>query len=181
MAKNRFDTTIVANDFKLKRKPNGTAVAGGIYPPRVAVAVFDTAGKDSSGASNKTVAAHGLGVYVPKGAIVTRAWYRVVTTFTSAGSDAGTIALSVASAGDLKAAIAISDSTNVWDQANHGCLPGNPAEATVSGDTGILAAARMAATYLGPLSAEKEITATVATQALTAGKLILFVEFVQAA
>ena len=179
MAKDIQRVKEVRGDYKFRRNANGTKVEGGIFMPRLAVAIYDTAGNDSSGASNKTIAAHGLGVYIPKGAIILNAWYEVVTTFTSSGSNAGTIAASVVGAGDLKVGIAISDATTPWTAGVHGLLPGNPAEATVAGDTTLLAAARMSATYIGPTTAEKEITMTVAVDALTAGKLILYVLFCQ--
>lgn len=180
MALDRQQAKAVRTDYKFRRIANGTKVESGVFMPRLAVAIFDTAGKDSAGVSNKTTAAHGLGVFLPKGAIVTRAWYEVVTAFTSAASTA-TIALKATGTGDLVAGIAINDASTPWGAAAtlHGCLPGNYAEATVAGDTAILDAARAAGSYLGPMSAEKELTATVAVQALTAGKLVLYVEFVQ--
>lgn len=174
-------TKVVRTDYRFRRRPSGTTIGarGHIAVPRIAMAIFDTAANDSSGASNKTVAAHGLGLYLPLGAIVTRAWYQVKTTFTS-GTSAATIALKANAANDLVSAIAISDGTTPWSSAaNHGALPGSSAEATVAGDTAVLAAARTAGSFLGPMSAEKELTATVGVEALTAGKLILFVEFVQ--
>jgi hypothetical protein len=172
---------MVRGDYKYRRNANGTKVESGVFMPRVAVGIFDTAGNDSSGVSNKTAAAHGMGVYIPKGAIVTAAWYEVVTTFasTAGGSNLATVALSLVNAGDLVVGIAISDASTPWTAGMHGCLPGNPAEATVAGDTGLLAAARMAATFIGPVTAEKELVATVGLHALTAGKLILYVQFVQ--
>jgi hypothetical protein len=142
----------------------------------LAVATFDTAATDSSGAANTTIAAHGLGVYLPTKAIITKAWVDVVTTFTSA-TDAATIALKVQSAGDLVAAIAISDASNVYDAGLHGALPGSYAEATVAGDSAILDAARNAASFI-KLTAVREVTATVAVEALTAGKANIFVEYV---
>lgn len=148
----------------------------GLSTRYVAKAIFDTASTDSSGVANTTIAAHGLGVYLPIYAIVTNAWVDVKTTFTSA-TDAGTIALKVQSAGDLTAAIAISDASNVWDAGLHGCLPGSYAERTVAGDTAILDAASKAASYI-KLTAERELTATVAVEALTAGKAVIFVEYV---
>jgi hypothetical protein len=165
----------VAPGFRAKRGP--VKCDSHLGYKKLATAIFDTAGLDSAGVSNKTIAAHGLGVYLPIGAIITLAYYQVKTTFTSA-TNAATIALSAQSAGDLKVGIAISDASNVWNAANGGLLPGNPAEGTVAGDTGILAAARMAATFIG-LTAEREITATVAVEALTAGKAVLFIEYVQ--
>ena len=96
----------------------------GLAVKHTAVAIFDTAGNDSAGVSNKTITAHGTGVYLPAGAIVTDAWYDVKTTFVSAGADAGTIAASVVNTGDLTAAIAISDASNVWDAGLHGSVAG---------------------------------------------------------
>ncbi len=142
----------------------------------LAVAVFDTAGTDSSAAANTTIAAHGLAVYIPTKAIITKAWVDVVTTFTSA-TDAATIALKIQGTGDLVAAIAISDASNVWDAGVHGALPGSYAEATVAGDTAILDAARNAASFI-KLTAVREVIATVAVEALTAGKANIFIEYV---
>lgn len=141
-----------------------------------ATAIYDTALSDSAGVSNKTTAAHGLGVYIPINAIVVNAWFDVITTFTSA-ADSATIALKCEGAGDLVAAIAISDASNLWDAGIHGCLPGSYLERTVAGDTAILDAASKAASYI-KTTAERELIATVAVQALTAGKLVLHVEYV---
>lgn len=144
---------------------------------RVARAVFDTAGTDSAGVANTTAAAHKLGVFLPQGAVVTNAYYLVNTTFTSA-SDSATIALSTGvGAGDLKAAIAIATTGDVWDAGVHGCLPGSFAEATVAGDTAILDAARKAASYISVGATAVELVATVAVDVLTAGKLTLYVEY----
>lgn len=148
----------------------------GLQTRYIAAATFDTAGLDSSGVANTTTAAHGTGVYLPTKAIITNAWVDVITTFTSA-TDAGTIALKAQTAGDLTAAIAISDASNVWDAGIHGCLPGSYAEATVAGDSALLDAARKAASYV-KLTAEREIVATVAVEALTAGKAVIYVEYV---
>lgn len=142
----------------------------------VARFVFNTASTDSAGAANTTIAAHGSGVFIPATAIITGAYYLVNTTFTSA-TDAATIALKVEGANDLKAAIAISDASNVWDAGIHGCLPGAYAERTVAGDTAVLDAASKAASFI-KTTATRELIATVAVEALTAGKLTLFVEYV---
>jgi hypothetical protein len=163
----------VVADIKTHR--GAVKCESGLAVKHVAVAIFDTAGKDSAGVSNKTVAAHGTGVYLPIGAIVTDAWFDVKTTFTSAGADAGTIATSVVGAGDINAAIAISDASNVWDAGLHGSVAGTQA---LDGNalTSIASAAANAATMI-KCTAEKEITVTVATQALTAGKMAIFVEY----
>lgn len=144
------------------------------FGKKTAVATFKFGGTDSSGASMSTIASHGLGVTIPSGAVVTKAEYVVNTTFTSA-TDAATIALTLQSAGDLKAAIAISDATNVWDAGLRGCLPGNYA---LDGNalTAIAMAAARAASEIAT-TAERELTATVAVEALTAGELTLYVEY----
>lgn len=131
---------------------NGNTLKG------LAIATFDP----SANAGERTVAKHGLGVYLPDNAIVDRAWYEVLTTFTSA-DDSATIALGVdtdAEAG-IKAAIAISNGANPWDEGLHEGIQG-----------GAIANA------LTKLTASRELCATVAVQALTAGKLRLYVEYV---
>jgi len=131
--------------------------------------------------SGKAVASYGLGVVIPSGAIVTDAYYNVRTTFTTASADAGTIALTIQSAGDIKAAIAVSDATNVWEAGIHAGLIGSPAvgsnASTLDAGTAIIYSARKAASLL-LTTANHELTATVATQALTAGVLDLYVEYV---
>lgn len=143
---------------------------------RTARVVFDTSKNDSSGTSNKTAAAHGSGVFIPKGAVIVNSYYKVDTTFTSA-ADTATIAIATEGAGDLTAGIAINAAGDVWDAGLHGCLPGSYAEATVAGDTAILDAARKAASFI-LTTALREVTFTVGVQALTAGKLTLFIEYV---
>ena len=122
-------------------------------------AVFDTATTDSAGVSNKTIAAHGLGVFLPKGAIIVSSAYDVPTTFTSA-TDAATISFGVGSATDLKAATAISTGTTYDDVA--AMVAGTP----VSAATAV------------KLSANGEVTATVAVEVLTAGKLVWYIDYV---
>lgn len=163
----------VRQDYQIRRGTPKCESALNVV--RHAVVVYDTAGNDSSGASNKTIAAHGLGVYLPVGAVITRAFYQVKTTFTSA-TDAATIALKVNNANDVVTAIAISDATNPWDAANFDTKVGNYA---LDGNslTALGMAAARAASWIGPLTAEKEVTATVAVEALTAGKLVLFIEY----
>lgn len=177
MAKDIQDTIPVRKAYQVKKGP--VKCESGLSTKYIATAIYDTAANDSAGVSNKTIASHGLGVFLPINAIIVNAYYKVVTTFTSA-TDAGTIALTAQSAGDLKAAIAISDASNVYDAGVAGCLPGSYAEATVAGDTAVLDAARKAASFIS-LTAQRELTATVAVEALTAGKLVLFVEYVVAA
>jgi len=113
----------------------------------------------SATSASRAVAAHGCGLTIPKNAIVTRAVYKVVTTFTSA-DDSATLAIKIVGANDVVSAAAISSGTT-WDAA--GPILGIPVTAT-------------AATWL-TTTVDSEVTFTVAVQALTAGKLVLWVEW----
>ena len=151
--KNQID---VRADFQTHR---GTIKSeSSLTVKHVAKAIFDTAGNDSAGVSNKTVAAHGTGVFLPTKAIITRAWYQVVTAFTSTNSTA-TVAFSAQGANDIKTATAVSDATFGTTGMKEGVSDGTAAQFV-------------------QCSAEKELTATVAVQALLLGKAILFVEYV---
>lgn len=129
--------------------------------------------------SGKAIAAHNLGVYIPTGAIITNAFFDVRTTFTSAG-DTATIALSVEGADDLVAAIAINDVSNLWDAGVQGTLAGSAALSVFhasNNPTAIQMADSISDSYI-KTTADRALTATVATQALTAGVLDLYVEYV---
>jgi len=97
---------------------------------------------------------------LPAGAVVTRAFYRVITGFTSEGSNAATIALRVGST-DVKAAAAVS---------------------TVSYSTTGLKAGVQDGTFSNYLltSSNSTVTAVWANNKLTAGQLALVVEYVMA-
>lgn len=127
---------------------------------RTVKVVFDTAATDSSGVANTTVAAHPLGVYIPSGALIVNSAYDVLTTFTSGGGDAGEIAFHVEGAGDIKAATAISTGTT-YDNVT-AMVAGTPVSAATAIKT----------------TEDREITATVTVQALTAGKLVWYIDYV---
>lgn len=143
----------------------------GLGALKVARATYDVSGGDSG-----TTTAHGLGVTIPDNAVVVAAWYDVITTFTDGASDTATIALHLQSAGDLKAAISVAAAGDVWDAGEHGLLPGNFA---LDGNalTAIQMAAAKAASFI-KLTADRQLTATVAVAALTAGKMNVFVAYV---
>lgn len=144
---------------------------------RIVKVVFDTAGTDSAGVANTTAAAHPSGVFVSDNAIITRAFYEVNTTFTSA-TDSATIAIMVEGAGDVVAALAISDGTNIWDAGLHGTIVGSPTlGADASHDTAIEVGALTAASFI-KVAGQEEVTFTVGTDVLTAGKLTLYLEYV---
>jgi hypothetical protein len=170
----RKDIPVIAPEFQIANKSGVTRTKrNGTVVRELAVATFDP----SANSSQRTVAAHGLGVYLPTKAIITNVIVDVVTTFTSA-TDAGTIAIHAQSANDIIAAIAISDSTNVWDAGIHGSKIGYP---ILAGGTATDTAVEVAALFAGSmlkLTAAREITATVAVEALTAGKVNIYVEYV---
>ena len=133
------------------------ASTAGLQARRVAYAKFDP----SANAGQRPVQAHDLGVTIPDNAFVVGAWYWVETTFTSA-TDAGTVALSLEGANDIVSAIAINDGTNPWDSS------AKPVEGITKLET--------TSTWLATTAA-RAVTATVAVEALTAGKLHIWLEY----
>jgi len=116
-------------------------------------------------------------IVLPEGALVTDVYFRVPTTFTSA-TDAGTIAMGYTGAtGAFRAAIAISAAGNIYDEGTSSGLVGNQA---LDGNalTAIAAAAAKAATY-AYTAVDVNLLLTVAVEALTAGKIVAFIEYVQ--
>lgn len=106
----------------------------------------------------------GLGVTLPDNAIVTRAWYEVLTTCHSPTTpDAATISISIPTddVDGILAAIAISAGANPWDAGLH--------EAIQDGT---------AANYSTKTTAAREISIEIAVEALDAGKFIVFLEYV---
>lgn len=105
-----------------------------------------------------TVAAHGLGVFLPANAVITRSYFKIITVFTSGASGGGTVALHCEDANNIKTATDIS---------------GQSANAFVEGaETGAASA------FVRAIAAPCEITATVAGTAQTAGKLVGWLNYV---
>lgn len=125
--------------------------AQGGRPVVVYRARFDATG-------GKAVGTHDFGPELPSGFRVMKAWTEVQTTFTSASADAGTIALGFPTdaASGLKAALAISDASNFWDAGNHDLLPDNTVATMIT------------------LTAARQPRATIATAALTAGVMDVY-------
>lgn len=117
---------------------------------RVARAVYDVS------VHGGTIAAHPLGVFLPKKSIITRSYFYTDTQFTDGG--AGTVALSCEDANNIKTATDIT---------------GNAAGSFVEG-----ASTGAASAFVGSIAEGCEITATVAGAAQSTGKLTLFVEYV---
>lgn len=105
------------------------------------------------------IGSKGLGIFLPAGAIVKRAFYVTRNTLTSA-TDAATLALQIEGADDLVAAVAISDGANPWDAgAPKACIPDDTVPNFIV------------------TTAERELTAVIAVEDLTAGKVDLYVEY----
>ena len=130
---------------------------GGNSQMKFAKVTFDP----TANAAQRAIAAHALGT-LPNGAVVVGGFIVVNTTFTSNGADAGTIAISVEGANDIKAAIAIADVTNPWDAGKQAIIP----KANTPETTSVT------------LSAERSITATVAAQTLLGGKATIYLLYV---
>lgn len=101
---------------------------------------------------------------LPEDAIITNAFYEVLTTFRSA-TDATTIGISIPvdDADGILTPIAVSSGSNPWDAGMHGTDLGNTS-ADVSERT----------------TAARTISLSVAGEAITAGKMVLYVEYVLA-
>lgn len=117
--------------------------------------VFDP----SATSASRSTGAHTCGLKIPKSALVKFAAYKVLTTFTSA-TDAATIAISIVAANDVVTATAITSGTT-WDAA--GAIEGVPKVEDTS-------------TWL-TTTADSDVTFTVASEVLTAGKMVLWVEW----
>lgn len=166
----KHSVPISAPQYRVKR---GSAVKyEGQQVRELAVATYDVA------VDGGAIGAHALGVYIPDNAIITNAWIDVVTTFTDGADDSATLAVHLQSAGDLVAAVAVSAAGNVWDAGVRGTLVNNPAlGADAAHDTALEVIALYAATKI-KLTAERQVTVTVADDALTAGKMNIFIEYV---
>lgn len=154
-----------------------------IVKPKLTKFVFDATGGKATGT-------HVLGK-LPAGAKILHAWYNVTTTFTTASADAGTIALTTGKdAGDLVAALAVSNAANIWDagvhstKVPHGAVLTGPADGTYGLDPEgnainyfLKSVERGTPGYIA-LTADSSVAVVVATQALTAGVLELYLEWV---
>lgn len=99
---------------------------------------------------------------IPAGSIITRAWYEVLQTFTSA-TDAATISLGIATddPAGVVAAVAINNGANPWDHGFHEAIQTGAAPA-----------------FSTKTTSTRNLEATVAGETLTAGRLNLVVEYV---
>lgn len=130
--------------------------ADGLNQKKIARATYDF---DDDGGAVSTIT---LGTTLPNNALVTRSFYEVLTTLESSGDDA-TIALNITSddVAGILAAIAITDGTDPWDAGNHEGI-----------QTGT------AANFATKTTAARLLSMTIAVEAVTAGKFILWCEYV---
>lgn len=149
----------VADNFTLLAPVfSGSAGLGAL---RVARFSFDTAGVDSAAVSNKTAAAHGTGVTIPIYGIVVGGFVDVNTAFTSENSTS-TIAIKVEGANDIISAAAVSG-----------------APYSTIGRKAIVPKANTPESTSVKASAAREITCTVAVEALLTGKLTGYLYYVE--
>lgn len=131
------------------------SAADGLMAVKVARATYDFA------VDGGAISSIGLGVTLPDNAIVTRTYIQVITTLESS-TDAATIALTIPTddVAGLRAATAINSGTS-WDAGfKDGVQDG------------------VIANFSEQCTAEREITATIAVEAVTAGKFIVFCEYI---
>lgn len=150
-------TAITATAAEINSLDDSAAYADGLSRVRVATATYDFA--EHGGA----VSAIGLGVTIPDNAVVLDGMIDVITTCTTAAADAGTMAIHIEGANDIVSAIAVSDVSNPWDAGLKAIIPLGTAATAIK------------------TTAAREITATIATQAFTAGKFVVILRYVLSA
>ncbi len=127
---------------------NGTSE--GAYASKVVRFIFDTA------SGNGAIGTHALGATLPKGAVITDSFFKIITQFTDTG--AGTVALHC------------EDANNIYSAAD---ITGSSANAFLQG-----ASTGGTTSFKRDIAAACTITATVATVNQDAGKLIGWVRYV---
>lgn len=112
--------------------------------------------------ANRAIGAHGTGVTLPIHAIVVGGFVDVNTKFDSDATDAGTIAISVQAANDVISAAAVSG-----------------APYSTIGRKAIIPKANTPESTSLKCTAEREITCTVAVEALLSGKLTGYLYYLE--
>lgn len=125
----------------------------GAYAFRMIHAVWDPSGVSAQ----RSVGAHSLGVTMPAHSIITHSFFYTKTSVVSTNND-GTIAFSCTSANDILSAADIDSSSGVAGQIGAGVSVGTAATMKIGDGC--------------------TVTATVAVDAFTAGKIDLYLEYV---
>lgn len=128
----------------------------GLGSLRVAQVLFDPVGNGQTAIDD-----HGLGITLPDNALVVGGFLDIIETFTSA-ADSATVAISIQTANDILSAVAISSGTSL-DAGRKAIIPkvNTPESTSIK------------------LTANREVTASVAVQVLTAGKANIYLYYVQ--
>ena len=140
--------------YILRNSPKQHAAPKGLGVPRVAVATYDFA------VTGGAVTAHPLGVEIPNGAVVVDSLIDVVDTIVADSGETGTIAIHLQSANDIVSAIAVGDTGAPWDAGLHAGVPVGTAATAIK------------------MTADRQITATIGTAAVTAGKFRVWIHYV---
>ncbi len=139
----------------------GNPTAEGLHAKGEFRVVYDVTGGDSG-----TVGAHNLGATLPDKAIITCAWYKVITGFTDGDDDSATMSLGVETddVDGILTAAAISTGTT-WDATGVpiACVP----DLATIGDWTVQTTA-----------AGRNIIVTVGDATITAGKMVVWGEYV---
>ena len=141
--------TLKIKDLNVTEPKLASPGADGLNAKRIARATWDFAVE--GGTKDTDI---GLGVTIPDNAQVLRTWYEVITGMTSSGGN-GTISFGVEAAGDILAPVDADTKSGL----NDGIQDGTAANAVKT-------------------TAAKELIARIGTEDLTAGKVILFAEYV---
>jgi hypothetical protein len=135
--------------------------ADALHANRIARATFDFA--VDGGVHNVD---YDMGVDLPDNAVVTRAWYEVITTFQSGGTDAAILGIGIPT-DDAQGLVAFtsisSDVGDVWDAGYHEAI-----------QTGTVA------TFSTKTTAARAVTFSISSTAagdITAGALVVFLEY----
>ena len=111
-------------------------------------------------ADGGAIGAIDLGITIPNNAIIVGGFIEVITTCTTASTDSGTMAISVEGANDIVTATAVSAGGNIWDAGIHDIIPDSTGSTAVK------------------TTSAKNVTATIASHAFTAGKFNVWLEYV---
>lgn len=144
---------VTATYSEINSLDDSAAFVRGLSRVRLASAPYDFA------IHGGAISAIDLSVEIPDNAIILDGMVDVITTLTST-TDAATVAVSVEGADDMVAAIAISDVSNPWDVGLRAIVPLGTAATAVK------------------TTAARAVTVTIATEAVTAGKFIVFLRYV---
>tara|TARA_X000001382_G_scaffold129890_3_gene123080 strand:+ start:399 stop:935 length:537 start_codon:yes stop_codon:yes gene_type:complete len=147
-------TTVSLAELNMLDASNTEPADGPMSLSRWAKAEYDFA------VDGGAISAIDLGVTIPDNAIIVGGFIEVVTTCTTASTDAGTIAISVEGANDIVTATAVSAGGNIWDAGIHDVIPDSTGSTAVK------------------TTAARAVTATIASQVVESGKFNVWLEYV---